>query len=216
MIKLVKGPKPKVLADNETPWRDTYVGHVRDGAAITPADKTRYRHGDIKAALRKETSDKCAYCESKVTHVYPGDCEHMIAKSHRPDLVVTWENLTFACNRCNGSKGEYFSLDEPLIDPYADDPSAHLVFIGPLIFQRPGSGKGERTRLRLKLHRQELNERRRERLDALQPLVERWKTMPESELKKLLQSELCAEAAPGAEYSAMVTTFLREYAALTC
>ena len=36
----------------------------------------------IKAALMKETHDKCAYCESKVGHNCPGDAEHKIPVSH--------------------------------------------------------------------------------------------------------------------------------------
>jgi uncharacterized protein (TIGR02646 family) len=91
------------------------------------ADRGAYRRGDqsfefekhyadpsVKAALRTAQHDKCAFCESKVSHVAFGDVEHFRPKAgfrqrragplKRPGyywLAYAWENLIFACEVCN-------------------------------------------------------------------------------------------------------------------
>src|SRR5206468_2170334 len=39
-------------------------------------DKSIYGHREVKAALRQAQRDKCAFCESSVSHVSYGDVEH--------------------------------------------------------------------------------------------------------------------------------------------
>jgi hypothetical protein len=43
-----------------------------------------------------------------------------------PELVVKWTNLLPACKRCNGTKGSHNVRDEPIVNPYEDDPKQHL------------------------------------------------------------------------------------------
>ena len=214
MIRITKGPKPAVLVANEGEWTRTYVDHVQNGSSISEADKTRYRHPEIKTAVRTETVDKCAYCESKVTDVYPGDCEHILPKSHRPDLVVAWQNLTFSCSRCNTHKGDYYDPDEPLINPYEDEPTGLLRFAGPMALQELGSEVGERTLLRLKLSRGELTERRKERLEAVKTLIDRWNEMPAGARKELIAEQILEELADDKEYAAACRAFAELYAGI--
>jgi len=73
-----------------------------------------YAHADVKAALRAAQRDKCAFCESVVTHVGFGDVEHYRPKAGfrqreadaltRPGyfwLAYSWDNLFFSCQLCN-------------------------------------------------------------------------------------------------------------------
>ena len=67
---------------------------------INKTKQNRYSRPEIKAELIAETKGKCAYCESKITHIYPGDIEHIIPKSIFPRLTFTWANLTLGCYWC--------------------------------------------------------------------------------------------------------------------
>jgi 5-methylcytosine-specific restriction endonuclease McrA len=79
--------------------------------------KSAYRDTRVKAILRAETYDKCAYCESKIAHIYFGDVEHIIPKSVRPDLTFEHANLAFVCAMCNNNKGAFYDPSLPLLNP---------------------------------------------------------------------------------------------------
>jgi len=46
------------------------------GALKFKFDRDIYAHEDVKAALKAMQHDKCAFCESKVSHIAYGDVEH--------------------------------------------------------------------------------------------------------------------------------------------
>jgi len=82
-------------------------------AAVT-FDRSIYGSPEVKEALREAQHDKCCFCESKITHVSPGDIEHFRPKAavrqspqtplHRPGyywLAYEWSNLYLACEQCN-------------------------------------------------------------------------------------------------------------------
>jgi 5-methylcytosine-specific restriction endonuclease McrA len=60
-----------------------------------------YREPELKAHLVAEAHGKCIYCESKITHVYFGDIEHLKPKSKFPIERLNPENLALACAMCN-------------------------------------------------------------------------------------------------------------------
>jgi hypothetical protein len=73
-----------------------------------------YRSRSVKIALQKAQHDKCAICESEVTHIAYGDVEHFRPKAAyrqsasgplvRPGyywLAYDWSNLLFCCQLCN-------------------------------------------------------------------------------------------------------------------
>lgn len=74
----------------------------------------------LKEALAKVFHDKCAYCESSVSHVQPYSIEHFRPKSgavgldgsFSPDhywwLSFEWANLLTACIDCNRTKANRF------------------------------------------------------------------------------------------------------------
>ena len=77
---------------------------------------------------------KCAYCESKISHVDYGHIEHFKPKSRFPDLTFEWTNLLLSCPICNGSeyKSDRFPLETeggPLVNPCDELPAEHFEFV---------------------------------------------------------------------------------------
>jgi hypothetical protein len=213
MIRLNKQAAPDVILTNGPTWTAVWVDHVSNGAQIADADKGRYRHATIKAALVAETHGKCAYCESKVSQVYPGDVEHILPKRARPDLFVNWDNLTFGCSICNTKKGTYYDPDLPLLNPYVDDPGDHLQFLGPFVIHLSGSVRGETTRIHLDLSRIPLVERRMERMEALKQLIDRWANAADPH-KQVLLAAIHIELSEEREYAATLRAFARDHAGI--
>ena len=85
MIPVALGPKPQILVDREDEWTYELLGYIESGENVPDSILRRYAHGEIKAAVKGETYEKCAYCESKIAHVAPGDIEHIKPKSKYPD-----------------------------------------------------------------------------------------------------------------------------------
>ena len=118
MIKLKKGPKPKILINNAERWTEEYCECLDNNEKPSSTVANRYNCPEIKDALEDETHGKCAYCESYIKHISYGDIEHILPKNKdaRPDLYVTWSNLTLSCEICNRSgKGTYYNTKIPLI-----------------------------------------------------------------------------------------------------
>jgi uncharacterized protein (TIGR02646 family) len=159
MIPLTLGAEPPILIENGAAWGEEFATAVEAGIRPLPA---RYRRDDVKDALRHETKGKCAYCESHIEHISYSHIEHILPKSIRPLLVCIWQNLTLACERCNKNKGDYFSEEAPLLNPYADDVENEVCFHGPMAIDRSDTAK--LTIAKLKLNRPELIFRREERL----------------------------------------------------
>lgn len=68
------------------------------------------RWKDAKPALQRDTSGKCAFCETPTTAVYYGDVEHFRPKSTYWWLAYCYENYLFSCRVCNGKKGDQHML----------------------------------------------------------------------------------------------------------
>jgi len=210
MIRLVKLDCPSVLALNAEEWTHELLEAQAAGDPDAARLRLRYRDPSIKATLVQETAGKCAYCESKLRHVIPGDTEHIAPSSKRPELTFAWENLTLVCVECNRNKLDYYSDSPPstLVNPYLDEPSEHLRFFGPSVFHLTPD-RGYLTRQKLKLDRAELIDRRRQRLEAVHHLLDLWRRAPEGEVKAQLREDLLAETERECEFSAAVRDFLR-------
>jgi uncharacterized protein (TIGR02646 family) len=150
MIKLQKANKPEILQTNGEIWTKALLDKAASGQVPTAAEKTRYRHPQIKEALIGETSGKCAYCESKLLHIHHGNVEHIMPKSLCLSKIVEWDNLTLACEVCNQNKSNLDPNAANLIDPYADDPEQHITFTGCLVLSK-GTNKGTCSRTILDL-----------------------------------------------------------------
>ena len=134
MIKVDRGIQPPVLAKRAARWRTDLA------ATVDPAHRRRlldrYQHPQVKEALERDFHGKCAYCESKISHVSYGHIEHYRPKGGlrgQPDLAFDWNNLFLACGRCNGPehKGDRFPHKVeggPIVNPCDDEPAEHFHF----------------------------------------------------------------------------------------
>lgn len=211
MIRLTKGPKPKILVENAEKWTTDYLNCLNSGQKPSDAIAHRYNHPDIKSSLETETHKKCAYCESKFKHVDFGDIEHILPKKKTacPELYVEWSNLTIACEVCNRiNKKDYYDPEIPLINPYKDNPDDYFLFIGAIISAKDNNTRGYITESTLDLNRGDLVIRRNERLQSINKLLFSWSQASNPTIKKTLANELKKECTQDKEYSAFVKHFL--------
>lgn len=205
MIKLNKTPEPAILIENGERWLKGLKDKMASGEPLTNAEKSRYRHPEIKAALKVETHGKCAYCESKLLHITYGDVEHISPKSQDIDSIFKWSNLTLACDACNTNKGD----SSDIVDPYQDEPDLYFRFLGPMVYANPNRAKGVMTHTILKLNRLELIEGRIRRLKAISSILSTIEAVDNSDLKDTLIKDLFDnEASDENEYAAVVRSFL--------
>jgi uncharacterized protein (TIGR02646 family) len=116
MIRIHKpGKKPAILRNRRA--REAAARHRKEFDSKTmPAkfDKTIYGAESVKKALRRAQHEKCAFCESHLTHISYGDVEHLRPKAavaqydgdplERPGyywLAYEWDNLFLSCQLCN-------------------------------------------------------------------------------------------------------------------
>ena len=210
MIKLYKRPKPDILASSQNKWTTELMQYVYQGREIPDHIQGRYRNMEIKKEVIAETYGKCAYCESYVTHQYPGDIEHIIPKSVYPRLTFTWNNLSFVCYRCNNNKRARIDKTCKLLNPYKDEIGEHLRAFGPLILHINNSKRGELTHKEIKLNRKELCERRIDAINELRTLLDKYEREPEGALKDVLLREIEDSAANDKEFSCILHQFLND------
>lgn len=214
MIKLTKGILPISLKSNGDKWKSALMNFIKDNPVETKVPNRLTKHynkPDIKASVTSETYGKCMYCESKVTHQYPGDIEHIIPKSICPMSTFTWQNLSFACWWCNHHKLDFFDKKCKLLNPYKDNINEHIRTFGPMVMQVVGSKRGEITIKRIKLNRSDLLEKRRDQLDQLQNLIDKYHNESNISLKNILYDELIENIGIDKEYSLYKKQFLIDH-----
>lgn len=205
MIKITKGPKPDILNKNAAEWTVNVQTAIKAGEKLSVSLKSKYNHADVKAAIVAETHGKCAYCESKMRHVAPGDIDHVIPKSVDPELWFDWSNLTLACANCNTNKSNHVGF----VDPHIDEPTDHFWFAGIVLFPKPESDRGTLTEAVLKLNRPELRDKRYERMQSLERLIRLASKIDDPVLKQMVQQDLIDnETKPECEYAAMSRAFV--------
>lgn len=209
MRKINKGQEPQILADNKEQWRKELVLAALRGDSNVKYLKNKYNQPSIKEALRCETFAKCMYCESDIGHIAFEHIEHIKPKAMDLDLTFEWENLGIACQKCNHNKGDKYDEDLKFLNPYEDEPSDYLLAVGHLLYHRPGNRRGELTLKELKLNRSELIEKRKERIDSMQTLLDKYSNEDNPRLKELLKGEIITEFNPEKEYSFFVKAFVK-------
>lgn len=135
MIRITKpGLLPTVLATTGKKKRRAMCvafTHARQdylsGAKKFDFDSNIYRHHTVKEVLIDAQHGKCAFCESKITHISYGDVEHFRPRggycqdsrsNPKPPgyywLAYEWTNLFLACELCNRRhKRNLFPLRDP-------------------------------------------------------------------------------------------------------
>jgi hypothetical protein len=139
MIRINQQPIPAFLRNNANRWTQILLQAIAakggDVSKVPANYWNKYRKPYIKRALEHDFLGKCAYCESKVTHVAYQHIEHYKPKKKFPRSTFEWRNLLLSCPICNGVeyKGDNFPLDDDgnpmLINPYTDYPFEHIRFI---------------------------------------------------------------------------------------
>lgn len=237
MISVPRTPRPSAITRNSANWLRK-VREARDNLNSTLADPSKtesdikqaqgklkqalekYRHNDIKDALIKMFSGKCAYCESKINHITYGAIEHFRPKGDPAfeHLAFEWTNLLLSCDICNdaGHKGTNFPVDfagNPLlIDPTdgITDPNTHLDFswdeVAGLASVYGRDIRGQEVERIFELNRKELLKIRSQRVKSLIALLELAKT-GHSKAVALLE-ESCE---PDAEYSAFALIYIQPH-----
>ena len=208
MRRLTKTEIPLILKSNQAAWRQAFEDHVAaNGGTVGSGAPAHYRHADVREALRIEVAEKCAYCESCLLHVTYDHIEHILPRKHRPDLVVTWSNLTLACPKCNQSKSDYYVPSAPLVHPYEDDPEAEIEFEGPMA-RTDGHGPGYRTISVCDLNRGALVIRRLGALTQVEQLLRQAASLGDPIARGLVVDEARRLAADDAEYASVVRRYL--------
>lgn len=181
MIKITRIEIPTVLANNATNWTNAYLqAKEEQSQQNTEEDKKKtkkivkeiekkYNHKDVKKSLKIMFNNKCAFCESYITHIDYGQIEHFKPKTKYPELCFEWTNFLLSCSVCNGksNKGEHFPTDQeggPLINPVNEDPDDFFKFeyddITKQFLLLPKNERANTMLKIIKLNREDLAEKR--------------------------------------------------------
>jgi hypothetical protein len=161
-----------------------------------------------KDALRKSTSGKCMYCESKVEHISYAHVEHIKPKKKFPELEFEWDNLGFSCQVFNTNKGTQYDESTPFINPYNENPQEHIVFLGFFIFAKQGSERGEYTIKEIGLNRPYLVDRRKDKIEEINKMIKFACRTTNESLRNQAIAEVKKEAEKDKEFSAMIKNVL--------
>jgi uncharacterized protein (TIGR02646 family) len=167
--------------------------------------KTDYKYPENKAALIDSSYEKCMYCESLISHIDYGDVEHIKPKSKFPDDTYNWDNLGYACTKCNNNKNDNY--DSNLINPFIDDPKEYILAIGGIIYPINGNDRGRVTVTVIQLNRSELLQKRMDVLLAFQELILRFNTTTNQAEKNALKVLIESQTGDENEYSACKKAF---------
>lgn len=209
MIKLTRGAAPEKLTEQ----------FVAEGTAKFKQTKASVWNVEwLKEALLDLSHKKCAYCEGRLDLKSDYmEVEHFRDKSDYPDDVLKWENLLPSCKHCNGHKSTHDVVDEPIINPFEDDPKEHIYLKSYLYKSKDELGRNTIDVLdlndcsRLVVARCELGTQLNKLLDKR--LNEIKDGLSKKRAKKQFQNdmrELMKACLPKAEYAAVCATELIE------
>jgi hypothetical protein len=179
-----------------------------------------WNHEAIKKQLLASSNSKCAYCESRLDEESKYmEVEHFEDKDTYPENVVKWENLLPSCKRCNGAKGTHDVRVDPIIDPYVEEPKAHLYLKAFRFRSRTPLGRGTidvidlNNSARVVLKRFEIGEAVIAAIHVAGDRYERWVTSRSTRSRNKLVGcleGLLLECQPTSEYSATAATVLHD------
>ena len=215
MIKLTKLQEPQVLKDNADKWTKELMAYVNSGSKIPDAVKNRYNNLEIKETLKHETHCKCMYCESYISVVSPEHIEHYHPQSLYPKKTFEWENLGLSCPWCNIKKNDKFDEEYPPINPYYEDPNSFFISLGTMIVHKPGNIRAEISENLFDLNRPELLECRKNAINSVSLLLDRYRTTSNPTLKKILRDNIEKEMADEKPYAMCIRAYIHASKVLT-
>lgn len=116
----------------------TSAADTNDSAKTAWKNKSRDRFAKIRSVLERSAPGReyCMYClDSQGTAI-----DHFLPWSEDPLVTFEWSNYVLACSHCNSNeKRDKFPRDDSgrplLLNPFDDDPQAHLA-IDPVLGER--------------------------------------------------------------------------------
>ena len=150
MRSVNRGEEPVTLKRNSERWTKELLDACETGDqdAIKTAEG-RYKKDGIREALKDMYGDLCCYCESTVSANSFGHIEHRKPKRKFPKDAFNWDNLHWACEKCNNAKADQWDADNPILDPTVDTEiiPTHLSIVPGLrtIKFHPETGSGKTT-----------------------------------------------------------------------
>jgi uncharacterized protein (TIGR02646 family) len=184
-----------------------------------------YAHRSVKDALRNAQHDKCAFCESKISHIAYGDIDHVRPKAgyqqrrggplKRPGyywLAYTWENLLLVCEICNRrEKKSLFPLEKGskrARSPQHRIENEQVLFVDPSR-EDPGQHLTFREHVMIAANGSKRGRITRRGLDLNRPELKARREALLSQVRML--HELFVEL-PGSSFREKATTVLRQMA----
>ena len=161
-----------------------------------------------KDALKRSTFGKCMYCESIIGHASYPEVEHIKPKSIYPELEFVWENLGYSCPVCNRKKRSKYDESLPFINPYEEDPEEEFMFIDYIIWPKNKSNRAKFTINSIKLNREVLIDRRKDKLDDVRKMINAAKNSIVKSLKEQILLEVIEKSEKDKEYSVAVKNLL--------
>lgn len=207
MIKLERSEAPEKLT----------ADFIREGVRqFKETKKSVWNVSWLKEALLNQSHRKCAYCEGKLGEKSEYmEVEHFKDKSDYPDDVLTWDNLLPSCKHCNGHKSNHDVVKEPIVNPFVDEPKAHLGLHHYLYKGKDEKGKATISVLDLNDSEQlvvvrfkvgaAINQELEERLEEIESGFSNQRARSRFRNKMLKLMKACL---PEAEYSAVCATEL--------
>lgn len=77
-----------------------------------------------------------------------------------------------------------------LLNPYRDTTKNHIRAFGALIYHIDNSLRGEMTWRKFELNRPELRDKRQEKIEELQLLIDKYNSVPNANLQKMIENEI--------------------------
>ena len=125
MRSVDRGEMPDTLKQDSREWTKDLLDALEKGdrKAIKRAKKRarkRYKHQEIRETLEDMYGELCCYCETLIGVASFEHIEHRRPMSKFPQDTFSWNNLHWACQICNNSKGDKWDCDNPILDPTVD------------------------------------------------------------------------------------------------
>ena len=166
-----RGPAPGQFADAEV--LRTWYARLEAGGEVA-SHWLKGKEHPVQQALLAISGGSCAWCGSRLD-LGNVQVDHLLPVSKFPMLAYCWANLLPACQECNRRKADYCPpalpagayrdpvlgsedpyvpsrvlppLEERLVEPTIEDPTAHLTFKPESHGYVPKSRVGEVTRQR--------------------------------------------------------------------
>jgi uncharacterized protein (TIGR02646 family) len=122
MMKIERLPIPQCLRDRSERWTNNYLRR-RETNPVAQFKWNEYQRIRVNLLLLPDlklmTAEHCSFCDGFPIETVGDSIEHFRPKESFPHLAYDWDNLFYACRKCQESKLTQF--DEKLLKPDATE-----------------------------------------------------------------------------------------------